>query len=617
MFAGWAMVAAILLAVSVSAVLNNFAGFSRLNGWRIADEQMTTGRPAATMLPRLHDEGERLLPASRMPYHSEQPLQISYQFEAGASEFQEMAILAHGIGGQARAFVNFAPVRTMADSPAGDLVMPGTRTMLWEVPANHLHRGPNRIDLVIAEGNGRALVGPVHFGPRAELAQIALRWEQTANTLQLVLVAAATLAMIASLLASGFCRGAKHIATAAAFSVIAARGLLHLVGAGSALEAPALESLLLVVMVLCAATAMRAGTNAAKDAAMVERACLSAAVLLSAIVVWAAISGRAGLVFWGVRLAGTIALMYLAWSIVAAVRHGSMPPGRSASWQAWTGAIGGLLLFAGVIMLAGLAEIRMPGAPFAPLIGLVIALVVLALLSAGAGLSTVAASLRTRFDHLRTIREQRAALEATTLALEEQTRQSLLLEERQRMARDVHDGIGGQLATLIAQVRLRRIGMDQVEQALVGGLSELRFLVGSLDVMGTSLADALASFLDQARQQTAAAGIALHWNQSLENAEEVRDARWILNIYRLMQEALTNAMRHSGGDSIAISIFADDGQFAVRIEDNGRGLDPASVRRGRGLNNMARRASDLGGACSILSPGSAEGTVISVKVPFP
>jgi signal transduction histidine kinase len=82
--------------------------------------------------------------------------------------------------------------------------------------------------------------------------------------------------------------------------------------------------------------------------------------------------------------------------------------------------------------------------------------------------------------------------------------------------------------------------MDQVEQALAGGLSELRLLVDSLDLVGETLADALATFLDRALQQTAAAGVRLEWSQTEDLAAKITDPKWTLNLYRLMQEAITN-----------------------------------------------------------------------------
>ncbi|WP_396275154.1 sensor histidine kinase, partial [Hyphomonas sp.] len=228
------------------------------------------------------------------------------------------------------------------------------------------------------------------------------------------------------------------------------------------------------------------------------------------------------------------------------------------------------------------------------------------------------AFLRFRLDQARIIEQQKRDLDATALALEAKTRQSAVLEERHRMARDVHDGIGGQLASLIAQVRMRRVSMDQVEQALAGGLSELRLLVDSLDLVGETLADALATFLDRALQQTAAAGVRLEWSQTEDLAAKITDPKWTLNLYRLMQEAITNALRHSGGDRISVSILSSDGRtLSVRIEDNGVAFDPRAIRTGRGLANMAHRAKELGGTFSIGHSAAGGGTVVSVDVPAP
>ena len=165
---------------------------------------------------------------------------------------------------------------------------------------------------------------------------------------------------------------------------------------------------------------------------------------------------------------------------------------------------------------------------------------------------------------------------------------------------------------------MRRATMDQVEQALVSGLSELRLLVDSLDLVGETLADALASFLVRVRQQTAAAGGHLEWSQASDIAAEVRDPKWTLNFFRLMQEAITNALRHSNGDQITVSIHSTEARIlSVRIADNGSSFDPAEARQGRGLRNMAHRGRELGGVLVVETAPACQGTVVQVDVPLP
>jgi PAS domain S-box-containing protein len=87
--------------------------------------------------------------------------------------------------------------------------------------------------------------------------------------------------------------------------------------------------------------------------------------------------------------------------------------------------------------------------------------------------------------------------------------------------------------------------------------------------------------------------------------------------YRVVQEALNNARKHSGSDLVAIAVRKQGGDLHLAIRDFGRGFDVASARqRGFGLRGMSERAHLSGGECSIQSQPGA-GTTISVRLPIP
>ena len=94
-----------------------------------------------------------------------------------------------------------------------------------------------------------------------------------------------------------------------------------------------------------------------------------------------------------------------------------------------------------------------------------------------------------------------------------------------------------------------------------------------------------------------AAGIMLEWRIDENAATAAYSAEAVLQIYRILQEACTNAMRHSGGSHLLIALEASDCEdypCVIVIEDNGAGfIDDA--KSGRGLNNMRARAARIGG----------------------
>ncbi|WP_198955526.1 ATP-binding protein [Frankia sp. CcI49] len=88
-----------------------------------------------------------------------------------------------------------------------------------------------------------------------------------------------------------------------------------------------------------------------------------------------------------------------------------------------------------------------------------------------------------------------------------------------------------------------------------------------------------------------------------------------LAAYRIVQESLTNAARHSGARHVTIRIHRDDRQLTIGIEDDGRGSAPAGNAGGTGIAGMTERARALGGMLSA-RPGPAGGFVVRARLPF-
>jgi two-component system sensor histidine kinase UhpB len=87
-------------------------------------------------------------------------------------------------------------------------------------------------------------------------------------------------------------------------------------------------------------------------------------------------------------------------------------------------------------------------------------------------------------------------------------------------------------------------------------------------------------------------------------------------VYRIVQEATTNCVRHAQARKIQIRVSADAGQLRVRVSDDGKGLDPRQRRRGLGLRGIDERVKELHGTMTI-SGASTTGTTLSVCLPLP
>ena len=208
--------------------------------------------------------------------------------------------------------------------------------------------------------------------------------------------------------------------------------------------------------------------------------------------------------------------------------------------------------------------------------------------------------------------EQTAKLERSYDAQKQMLQREVMLVERQRIVRDMHDGIGGQLLGLMMQVRSGGASAVEVEQGLQASIADLRLIVDSMDSAEDGLANTLRSFEHRVRGQIEAAGIALDFVSEVDEAIDL-GPRPTLQVLRILQEGVTNALRHSGARRIAVSGSAPPlGPIRIVIEDDGSGL-PEGYRRGRGLTSLETRARNLGGMLVIDS--GPEGTRLTLEVP--
>ncbi len=188
-----------------------------------------------------------------------------------------------------------------------------------------------------------------------------------------------------------------------------------------------------------------------------------------------------------------------------------------------------------------------------------------------------------------------AAREAELAALAKQERleaaRLVREQERGRLTRDLHDGISGHLVSIIALSE--RAETRPIEQAARDALSDLRLVIYSLDIGEDELPLALANFRERLEPQLQRLGVTLDWSMAdLPDVAGVTPGNALL-VLRIVQEAITNALKHGPARRIAVRGRAvADGRPEITIDNDGRPFVADS--RGRGLDNMRRRAALLG-----------------------
>ncbi len=192
-------------------------------------------------------------------------------------------------------------------------------------------------------------------------------------------------------------------------------------------------------------------------------------------------------------------------------------------------------------------------------------------------------------------------------------------QERRRIAREVHDQLGQvftAIKLIVQSVPHNAFPAEQeaaLYQALEMGIASARRITAELrppllDDLG------LAAALDYFAREIARTG-KLACTVNILDQERLCDPQ-ALTLFRIVQEAVTNILKHAGGTRIDIDGHADGEHYHLRIEDDGRGFDPALVRQdAMGLTNMRERARLINGHCE-LAPGPAGGTVVVVSLPL-
>ena len=213
-------------------------------------------------------------------------------------------------------------------------------------------------------------------------------------------------------------------------------------------------------------------------------------------------------------------------------------------------------------------------------------------------------------------------LEHSYARLRESEQEGARVQERERLLRDMHDGLGAQLMTALRGVERGALAPAQVAQSLQDSLDELRLLMDSAD-MGHYLPGALAAWRNRWDGRLAAAGVTLDWRID-ESLDQVQlSSEKALQVMRILQEAATNVVKHSQARhmTLAAQVREQDGRPALCIEiaDDGIGLGPAAPGTGaRGVKNMHYRAREIGAVLSVVNRAAPlKGCLVVLAVPLP
>ncbi|MCP5092014.1 MAG: hypothetical protein GY949_13935 [Gammaproteobacteria bacterium] len=215
------------------------------------------------------------------------------------------------------------------------------------------------------------------------------------------------------------------------------------------------------------------------------------------------------------------------------------------------------------------------------------------------------------------LREQEVRLNKSHERETEIAREKALAEERERIIRDMHDGVGGNMMSLLLRARRQELSNEELVGELDANMSDLRLIIDSFDHVGDNLEFALATFRQRVAPRMEAANVQLHY--ATDVAEDISGfgPESVLQIYRVLQEACSNAVIHGAAKNVTIGVATDAAELQIVIEDDGVGLDSSAASNGgRGLANIHKRAAALGGSASIERVSERGGTRVTLRIPM-
>jgi two-component system sensor histidine kinase UhpB len=188
-------------------------------------------------------------------------------------------------------------------------------------------------------------------------------------------------------------------------------------------------------------------------------------------------------------------------------------------------------------------------------------------------------------------------------------------KERKRIAADLHDDLGAKLLTIV-----HTSDNDRISTLAREALEEMRLSVRGLTGKPMVLSDALADWRAEVVSRLGQAGIECEWRNPNDTIEEPLSSRTYVQTTRILREAVSNVIKHSGASHVVISVdvHLEHHDFVLVIQDNGKGIPlelDGRLDRGHGMTSMKHRAKQLSGQCLVES-GPGFGTVIRLTLPL-
>ena len=196
---------------------------------------------------------------------------------------------------------------------------------------------------------------------------------------------------------------------------------------------------------------------------------------------------------------------------------------------------------------------------------------------------------------------------------EQLAREQARFSERNRILKDVHDGLGAHLSSAIRQAEGSAASKEQLLATLHMTLDELKLSVDAIGMPAGDVNALLASLRYRLEPRLQGSGIEIQWSVSQMPLVPGLDAQAMRQLQFMLLEAVSNALQHAKATTLRVQAMAKSSGVCLRVIDNGQGFNVNSVGR-RGLSILYGRAAGLGAACVIQS--DSQGTSVQFDLPL-
>ena len=205
-------------------------------------------------------------------------------------------------------------------------------------------------------------------------------------------------------------------------------------------------------------------------------------------------------------------------------------------------------------------------------------------------------------------------LEATFVQQRILAEKAARAKERQRITADLHDGVAGHLTTMLALIEMGDATNEKLNGIANTALTDLRMVIETLALPEGELRSALAAFRERCVAPLHYLSIDIEWDLIDLPRIEHLNSEQLLSILRLIQEVITNAMKHGKATRLDISGWQPDAATGCISIANSGGIPLKDYTPGHGIKSMKKRAAGIGGTFEIVKTQS--GAVVNVMIPI-